>query len=205
MRALAAALVVACSLVPQASAKGPISLCGAGSCAELAASVRWWPDAFDSHVRPVAPVPFFKLTWGHPGVLAYWIPSTGVLRLAPQGGGAMWVRPTVEEAEELARASAGLTAFAAPTRVTVTVNDRSVQGDASYLRLFTMGRSVTTPAPARRWLPVDFWGAETPWTQCMYCLWISRTGAWLRRADGDVVAIPMRIANRVRARQPLTG
>lgn len=199
-------MVVACSVVPQASAKGPISLCGAGGgCAELAAAVRWWPDGFDTHVTPVAPAPFLKLTWGHPGVLAYWIPSKGVLRLVPQGGGALWVRPSIDEVGELTRASAGLTPFPAPRRVTVTVNGRSVRGGETYLRLFTLGRPVAGPVRSMGWLPVDFWGAETPWTQCLYCLWVSKAGAWLRRADGDVVAIPMRVAERVRARLPFTG
>jgi hypothetical protein len=204
-----AAMALACVFVPQASAKGPIVLCGPAACAALGSEtetpVRWWGSADGSHVAPVAPAPFFKLRFAahQSDALAFLVPSAGVLRTAPQGGGSVWFQPSADEAELLTQAAASLRPFAAPTRVTVTVNFRTVQRGAwGYLRLFTMGTSVAS-ADTRGWLPVDTWGAETPWTQCYDCLWVSRTGAYLKRSGGDLLRIPARTAERVRHRLPL--
>ncbi|HEV8250197.1 MAG TPA: hypothetical protein VGQ15_09515 [Gaiellaceae bacterium] len=201
-----AALALACVFVPQASAKGPIALCGPAACATLGSetSLRWWGPADGSHVAPPAPAQFFKLRFSaHEGdPLAYWVPSTGLLRTGARPGGPVWFQPSSEEAALLTQAAASLQPFTAPTRANVTVEYRSVpRGDWSYLRLFTMG----TPVPGantRTWLPVDMWGPDTPWTNCVDCLLVSRTDAYLKRS-GDVMRIPLRIAYRVRHRLPL--
>jgi len=201
-------LVVAlgCVFAPQASAKGPVAVCGPRACVTLGSEVdvRWWGPADAAQARPPAPAPFFKLRFtAHEGdPLAYWVPSTGLLRSGARAGGPIWFTPSADEAALLTRAAASLQPFAVPTRANVTVGYRSVpHGDWTYLRLFTMGTPVTT-ADVRHWLPVDMWGPDTPWTRCVDCLLVSRTAAYLKRS-GEVVTIPSRIAYRVRHRLPL--
>jgi hypothetical protein len=205
--ALVTAVAAACIVVPQASAKGPLALCGPNACVTLAGetAVNWSPPADGSHATPSAPAPFLKLRFAdHEGApLAYWVPSAGLLRTAPFIGAPVWFKPTDEDAALLTQTATSLRPFAAPTRVNVTVNFRTVpRGDLSYLRLFTMGTPVAA-ASTRGWLPVDMAGPETPWTRCYDCLWVSRTGAWLKRSDGTLLSIPSRIAYLVRHRLPL--
>jgi len=202
---LLAALALACVFVPQASAKGPIAVCGPKACALLGdeTALSWWPPN-EAAVAPPAPAAFFKLRFAahESDPLAYWVPSAGLLRTGARAGGPIWFRPSADEAALLTQAVASLRPFAAPTRVNVTVNYRSVpSGDWTYLRLFTVGVSAGT-ADVRHWLPVDMWGPDSPWTKCVDCLLISRGGAYLKRS-GDVVSIPSRIADRVRHRLPL--
>ena len=166
-------------LVPVASAKGPIVLCGASGCASLGTetttAVRVLPGSYDAHVAPVAPAAFFKIQWNEQTEpLAYWVPSTGVLRVLSQSGPAMWVQPRPDEIAALTQASASLQPFAAPKAAKVDVDGRIVRrGPASYLRLFTAGTRVARPVGSKGWLPVDFRGAETPWTDAYSWMWIS--------------------------------
>jgi hypothetical protein len=205
---LSVLLACACVLVPQASAKGPISLCGVGSCVQIGTqetSVRWWGGAYESHVAPVAPAPFFKLRFANGyAPLAYWVPSVGVLRVLSQNGPAIWVQPRPDEIEALNQAAASLRAFAAPKRVTVAVDAELVRrGAATYFRLFTMGTPVGRATGAKGWLPIDLRGGETPWTDAYSWMWISKAGGFLKHPDGDVRKISLRLAQRVRNRLPL--
>jgi hypothetical protein len=68
-----------------------------------------------------------------------------------------------------------------------------------------MGAPVATRVRTKGWLPLDMRGAETPWTDDFSWMWISRVGAFLKHADGDVVKISPRVAERIRHRLPLTG
>jgi hypothetical protein len=207
-RKLGVVLAIACCFVPQASAKGALALCGTGACVQIGSEgnspVRWLADAYESHVAATAPAPFFKLRFaGGSDVLAYWVPSAGVLRLQPRGGN-WWVRPSADEAAVLAQASATLRPFPAPRRMTVTVDDFVVpRGGSTYLRLFTTGTPMANPPHVRRWLAIDWWGGKTPWTDGLWgFMSVSRTGPYLKR-DGDIVRIRPRIADRIRHRLPL--
>jgi hypothetical protein len=200
-----AALALALVFVPQASAKGPIAVCGPKACITLGdeAAISWWASD-DAAVSPSAPAAFLELRFAahESDALAYWVPSAGLLRTGARAGGPVWFRPSVEEAALLTEAAASLRPFAAPTRVNVTVNYRSVpRGDWTYLRLFTAGTPVAT-AEVRHWLPVDMWGPNSPWTKCVDCLLVSRSGAYLKRS-GVVMSIPHRVADRIRHRLPL--
>jgi hypothetical protein len=204
-RTLLAALALACIFVPQASAKGPIAVCGPNACVTLGdeTAIQWWASD-DAAVAPPAPAAFFKLRFAahQSDPLAYWVPSAGLLRTGARAGGPVWFRPSAEEAALLTQAIASVRPFAAPTRANVTVNYQSVpRGDWTYLRLFTVGTPVTT-ADVRHWLPVDMWGPDSPWTKCVDCLLISRSGAYLKRS-ADLLSIPPRTADRVRHRLPL--
>jgi hypothetical protein len=203
-------IAMALTIAPQAFAKGPISLCGIGGCARVG-TVETLPvrslgeDAI--HVAPVAPVPFFKLQLdGISGLIGYWIPSGSVLRLSQtQGGPAVWLKPSLDEVAALTQAAETLRPFLAPTRATVAVNNTIVRHSSTYLRLFTIGTPVATWRGANGWLPIYIWGSDTPWTDGLNFMSISRAGSFLKRSDGDVVKIPARVADRIRHRLPLTG
>lgn len=203
-RWFAIAALCACIFVPQASAKGPIELCGANRCVQVGSeqSGLWWSSEHELRGAPVAPAPFLRLRFADiPGTLAYWIPEDGVVRTAPQGGAGVWVRPTTDQVKLLTQAGATLRAFAAPKRATVTVGYRDVpRGGSTYLRLFTMGVPVAGASGARGWTRVLIWTGDTPWS---YGMWVSRAGAFLKRADA-VVRISSALAERIRNRLPLT-
>jgi hypothetical protein len=126
----------------------------------------WWYSPDESRVAPVASAPFYKLSFADIGEsLAYWIPGAGVVRTAPQGGGAVWIRPRPEESVLLIDSAATLRPFAAPTRASVTVGYRDVpRGASAYLRLFTMGKPVSHENGARGWIRIYVWTGDTPWT-----------------------------------------
>jgi hypothetical protein len=134
--------------------------------------------------------------------LAYWIPRANALRVGYDR--AVWVRPSVTEIELLRAKTKGLQASPPPKRVTVGVNVEPVEGDLSYLRLYTIGTATRKAASSGGWLKLLIFGSSTPWTDGKNVVWISRRGSLLRR-DGQVLAIPDAIAARVRARLPLTG
>lgn len=211
MKRLVLVAALALALAPQAFAKGPVVLCGAGGCNRLedetASAVRYWGDAGDPRVAPPAPAPFYKLEFADlPGVLAYWIPSAGVLRLSlAQAGPVIWSPALPDETTLLANAAAGLTPFAAPRTVTVAVDNRAARRPATYLRLYTLGTPVQSWRGARGWLPIYLFGDETPWTDGLTFMWISKHGSFLKRGDGDVMRIPARVAAEIRHRLPLTA
>lgn len=209
MRKFLVIISVALAITPQALAKGPISLCGVGGCALVGtvetSPVRWLASEYAGHVAPVAPAPFFKLqTGGYSGLIGYWIPSGSVLRLSQQQGGpALWFQPRFGEVAALTQAAATLQPFPAPKRATVAVNNTIVRHSASYLRLFTIGVPVATWTGAKGWLPIYMWGSETPWTDGLNFMSISKAGSFLKRGDGDILKIPARVADRIRHRLPL--
>src|SRR5439155_27084474 len=94
LRWVAVAVALAFVVAPQASGKGPVMLCGGNGCGELGNGpfFSWSPAAYTSHVRPAAPAPFYKLLVGDYAI-AYWVPSTGSLRVADGQGPAIWVTP----------------------------------------------------------------------------------------------------------------
>jgi hypothetical protein len=181
-------------------------LCGHGKCVEFApeTSMQWVYAPAGIQVRPVVPAPYFAVRFAQmSGSLAYWMPSAGVLRTAPQSGDAVWVRPAPDELEALRSAAAQLRPFPAPHRASVTVGFRDVRrGASTYLQLFAMGVSVQRATGARGWIWMDVWTGDTPWT---YGMSISRNGGFLRYPTGETVKIPWRVADHVRRRLPITG
>lgn len=209
MKRLLLVAALALVLVPQAAAKGPIVLCGPGKCMpiedEAANTVRYGGSAGDARTLPPAPSAFYELRFSDlPGALAYWIPSAGVLRLSVAQAGPVYWSPTLPaETSLLTSVAAHLAPFPAPRTVDVAVDSHAVRRPATYLRLFTLGTPVQRWPGAGGWLPVYLFGDETPWTDGLVFMWISRHGSYLRRGDGDVVRIPARDASRIRARLPL--
>ena len=213
MTRISIAIAFACALVlvPQAAAKGPVSVCGQSGCAPVGtegASIAWWGGAYASHVAPAAPAPFFALRFGdvYQDPVAYWVPSAGVLRVVSASGPAVWVRPSAEDVAALEQATASLQPFAPPQTARVAVDGRPVRhGRQTYMRLFTTGAPVLIAVGAKGWLPIDFHGGETPWTDAYAWMWISKAHAYLKHPDGDVLRISPSLAGRIRHRLPLDG
>jgi hypothetical protein len=206
LRWIAVAVVFACLAVPQASAKGPVVLCGMDGCRDLGTEpfFQWLPAAYKAHVRPAAPGAFYKLRIGDHS-LAYWVPSTRVLRVSDGDGPATWVQPRPTDLALLGEVSSGLQPFPAPTRADAMVDLVDVpRGSATYLRLFTMGTLARSPVRAKRWLDIDIFGGNTPWTDGRYWMWVAKTGPYMRHVDGDVMRISPRVASRIRQRLPLS-
>jgi hypothetical protein len=207
LRWIAVASAFACLLVPQASAKGPVVLCGASGCRDLGSEpfFRWLPSAYTVHVRPAAPGPFYKLRIGDYS-LAYWVPSTGVLRVSDGEGPATWVRPRPIDLALLREVSSGLQPFPTPTRADAMVDFVDVRhGSATYLRLFTMGRLARGSVRVNSWLDIGIFGGDTPWTDGQYWMWVAKNGPYVRHVDGDVMRVSPRIASRIRHRLPLVN
>jgi len=211
IRLLIAALV-ALFAVAGAQAKAPpdgVDICGTvGACVHLTwqqAEPNWalwsWPTLEDS-VRPSAVAPFLLVHWQWPGEgqkTAYYVPATGKIRQT--GGGAVsWFK--LADATGLPARTASLTPFPVPQLTRVTVGGRSVRDPQSYLEVFGAGvNSFTAILP--RWLPIKFFAfAPSPWTDGVDEVWISRKGGllWI---DGNIVRIPLQLAQRIRARRSL--
>lgn len=207
-------LLAACVAVPSAAAKGPFQVCGATGCAELgpeaAPPVRLGADAAAAVVGPVAPVSYFVVRFAEFGsALAYWIPSAGLLRLSQTQGGAVhnvWVATLPAEDALLRDKAAGLTPFAAPAHLAVTVNYTAVRSkDAdSYFRLFTIGTPLASEPAGVVWQPIWVHGGASPWNDGLSSFAVSRKGSLLKR-DGQVLRISASLAKRIRAAQPLAG
>jgi hypothetical protein len=207
-------LLAACVAVPSAAAKGPFQVCGATGCAELgpeaAPPVRLGADAAAAVVGPVAPASYFVVRFAEFGsALAYWIPSAGLLRLSQTQGGAVhnvWVATLPAEDALLRDKAAGLTPFAAPAHLAVTVNYTAVRSkDAdSYFRLFTIGTPLASEPAGVVWQPIWVHGGASPWNDGLSSFAVSRKGSLLKR-DGQVLRISASLAKRIRAAQPLAG
>jgi hypothetical protein len=211
MRTFLLALVVALAVAPSAAAKGPVQLCGAGACVTLGAETAAAPvlsvptDAPRLAPAPVAP--YYVIRFADVGgPLSYWIPSAHALRSGGTGA-PVWTTVPAPAADLLARAAATLAPKPAPTTLSfVRVGRRAVAHPRGYLRLYSLGTPVTDPgAGAGGWERIDVYSYrewQTPWTDGSNVLAISRRGAFLRR-DGEVVRIPLALAERIRARKSL--
>jgi hypothetical protein len=212
--ALLLVLLAAFVAVPSAAAKGPFQVCGATGCTELgpetAPPVRLGADAATAAVGPVAPASYFVVRFAEFGsALAYWIPSAGLLRLSQSQGGALrnvWVATLPAEDALLRDKAAGLTPFAAPAHLAVTVNSTAVKRkDAdSYFRLFTIGTPIASEPAGVAWQPIWVHGGASPWNDGLSSFAVSRKGSLLKR-DGQVVRISSALAKRIRAARALAG
>ena len=209
--------VAAVFVAPPALAKGPVVICGTTRCAPLGdeQSVLNWSLGYYSpstRVAPAAPSSYFVIRFpDYGGTLAYWIPIAGVLRVGGSNNTA-WVRPRSDELTALQTATAGLEPYAPPRVAQAAVDAdpakpidmRSARGGTTYLRLYTLGRPVSSAPGVGAWLQIWVMGSPTPWTDGQNSLWISRRGALLRR-DGMIARVPVSIADKIRSRAPLTG
>jgi hypothetical protein len=209
MRKLVLAGIAALVLTAAAAAKGPVQVCGADRCVALGAEGALpVPLGLTNTMRqlpPAAPSPYFLTRMPHLGAIGYWIPSAGVYRLRTQKARAAWIRLEPAQAALLRQATLGLDARGAPSRFEyVHVDGETVAQPRGYMRLYTIGTPVAAARGAGGWLTIfASTEAHTPWTDGMNQLAISRRGAYLRR-DGQIVRIPQAIADRIRARRPLT-
>lgn len=218
MRRFAVAGVVAAAaimFVPQASAKGPVVICGATGCAPLGnetSVLKWQPGYYPavSRVAPAMPSSYFVIRFADfGGPLAYWVPGAEVLRVGERT--IIWARPRPEELATLRAATAGLDSYRAPKAARAAVDAdpskavdmRSARGGTTYLQLFSLGEPVVRAAAPRTWLQIWVMGSTTPWTDGLNSLWISRRGSLLLR-DGTIVRIPAAVAEQIRRRAPLT-
>jgi hypothetical protein len=205
---LLVALVAAAALAaaPAGRAKGPVQLCGASGCVDLAPETdagKWINAPGASSLAPPAPAPYFVVRFAEfGGALSYWIPSASVLRTF-ESTSVVWSAVSPETRDELVRLTAGLQPYAAPKRAVAFVDYDNVKGGATYLRLFTIGTPVTAAPPvSTAWLGIWLHCGKSPWTDGMSSFWISQKGNLLKR-DGQVLRIPAAVAKRIRAHLPL--
>jgi hypothetical protein len=201
VKRLALLATLALVLAPAARAKGPIQACGPKTCVTVASEgdgMGWLMGLPGGAAIPAASS-YYVLRFADIGsVLGYWIPSASIVRFVGTSAVGTW---TNTDDAGLRAATAGLAAFAPPRGATVYVNGDNVEGDATYLRLFTIGVPVAPPS-AVRWLPIWISGPATPWTDSYSDLRISRKGNYLYR-NGLVFTIPLATAKKIRSLQPL--
>ncbi len=205
---LAAVALAGLVLAATAQAKGPIQLCGPASCAplgsETAPPIPLGAGPEMQLVPPVAPTGYYEIRFADvEGVLGYWVPAAGAVRLRDAVGLAAWVAADANQLALLQQASAGIAAYTAPTKADVWVNGAFVRSPVGYLRLFSVGTPVATWAGNGGWWKIFISARRsTPWTDGANSVWISRKGSFLKR-DGQVLWIAPSLAKRIRARLPL--
>jgi hypothetical protein len=216
------ALAVPGSVAAKAPPKG-FRVCGAGACnviapadAERLAIGLFFNDS--RHATPITyPSEFFVLRWrwsdSDTDRAAYFVPSVGSVRYVGEptnsavvstfGQTAWWANLDEPAQASLARATAGLKPFAAPTITRVTVGGRTVRSPASYSRIWAVGTPVSTWNASSGWLRVKITGsAPSPWGDLASDIRLTRRGAFLTR-DATVFRVPPVVANRIRHRIPL--
>lgn len=202
MKRIAVLATLALVAAPAAQAKGPVQLCGPGGCATFAAEgdgLQWLLSLPGGAPAP-APAPYYVIRFanavGTP--LGYWIPSARIVRYVGSGGIGTW---SATDDSSLRTAAGTLPPFRVPKQMTVYVNGDNVKGDATYLRLYTLGTPASAPARVS-WLPIWIMGSNSPWTDGFIDLRISRKGNYVFR-NGLVYSIPEKIAQRVLRKLPL--
>jgi hypothetical protein len=206
------ASVVALFVVGGAQAKAPpdgVDICGAdGGCVHLTmeeAEQNWalWSSANSQSDAPAAVAPFLVVRWGWPGDAsertAYYVPSTGQVRQHESGLTSWW---TLQDASGVRALTASLAPYPVPRITRVTVGGRAVRDPESYFRIFGAGRAWYA-AILPHWIRIKFFAATTsPWTDGADDFLISKKGrlVWI---DGDLVRIPLQLAQRIRARRSL--
>lgn len=183
---------------PAAPAKGPVELCGRNACVPLAEA-----GAFAPFVQPgtprawAAPDRFYLIRWGH-GLLGYWVPAAGVLRLAQPP--IAWRTPAPETASLLADAGRGLEPFPAPRSARVVVEGKSIWRATGFLRALYGGVALELRTRTA-WVEVFVFGATSPWTDGLSSVWVSREGSLLRRGSRTYRIAPT-LAERIRDSRP---
>src|SRR6266516_4574922 len=129
---LAAVALAGLVLAATAQAKGPIQLCGPASCAplgsETAPPIPLGAGPEMQLVPPVAPTGYYEIRFADvEGVLGYWVPAAGAVRLRDAVGLAAWVAADANQLALLQQASAGIAAYTAPTKADVWVNGAFVR------------------------------------------------------------------------------
>jgi hypothetical protein len=206
-RLVFAFVALALVAVPSASAKGPFQVCGASGCAVLGPEtqppVRMFGLPADTPaIAAPEPAPYYVIRFADiTGTLAYWVPSRSALRIVPQSGPAAWVSALPAEESLLRDKTAALRPYAVPLRVQAYVDWQPVKQPFGWLKLATVGKPATPPAPPK-WLDIWLLGGTSPWNDGSALLAISRTGNYLLR-DGAVLTIPKQVADRIRRRLPL--
>lgn len=214
------AVVVAAFVLGVASgaqAKGPgsgFTVCGANGCVSVKDPTATQklpllgPQEGASVVGPAAPAPFYRVRLGVGDALyapeaAYYVPTARVLRLKDPAY-AEWLSIPPAGVEVLQQATATLQPYAVPPFTTVFVDEELARSPATYLKLFEVGRSVSSWSGAGGWLSTLLLSKRpSPWGDGANDVWVSRHASFLRR-DGEVVRIPGSMAQRIRQRLPLS-
>ena len=146
--------------------------------------------------------PYFRRVLGS---VAYWVPSAGVLRVVPKRPRDLGAATSRRDRD--AHASGRLApAVCSSAAAKVAVDGYPVRrSQATYLRLFTMGTPVARAVGAKGWLAVDFRGAESPWRMRMHGCGCRDSSRYLKHPGRRRCQIPLRLAQRIRLRLPLTG
>jgi hypothetical protein len=205
-------LLGALFVVAGAQAKAPpdgVDICGAdGACVHLTmeqAEQNWalWSSANSQSDAPATVAPFFLVRWHWPGDsverTAYYVPSTGQVRQHEPDFTSWW---NLQDAGGMRALTAGLTPFPVPRVTRVTVGGHAVRDPQSYLNIFGAGKAWFA-AILPHWLRITFTAdAPSPWTDGADDYFISRKGRllWI---DGNIVRIPLQLAQRIRARRSL--
>jgi len=216
--AIAAVLVGLAAAVPAAGKGWPpatgATICGAGGCRDIGARLAQQLDPTETYqprVGPHAPVPFYRVeirARGGSSQFVYYLPSIEATRTV-----GVW---PPEWRKVGLRIDRRLAPYPKPRPTGARVDGRPVRDPASYLGLYELrapAKAVDPPArliaagELRRvrqsWISIELEAAyASPWTGPEAVLWLGRRRDVLVRA-GRTIAIPHRLAERIRNRQSL--
>jgi hypothetical protein len=205
---------VALGVVSGASAKAPpdgFRVCGAASCVAITGvdaeilAINMFYGAGTTLAAAPAPAPFYAVHWVWDQNVAestgYYVPlanaaMSSFVRTATTSPG--WFGLSPDAQTRLTRLTAGLEPFKAATPTRVVVAGKAVRDPASYSVLWTAGwHAYAWPS---NWLSVRVYTpVPSPWQGSLL---LARRRSLIER-DGNVYAIPARLAARMRARTSL--
>jgi hypothetical protein len=215
MRKLVLVTLAALFWVAPASAKELLGaqLCGPAGCAtERGTSLREGPNGpFSGELaQPAAPSSWYRgyLLAGDQGkvigkMLFYYVPSAHqVVQPGRYGQTTTWLRAKPDLAAMLERLSDKVKPYPVPRMTAVRVDSKPVADPQSYLRLWTLDKKASGYPDGLGSHTVIFYSEPaSPWSDGNYVVAYPKAKLLLR--DGNVVALPKALADRLDRRQSL--
>lgn len=198
--ALAAAAALALPAITEAKELAQAEICGADACTTItgAALDQLVGGGDGSSAAASPPGSFYRVTLTDKYAGASWsifyVPGGGRLAL-PNGD---WLRLTDQSAAAYREATAGLEPYPAPRLVEVLVNGRAAKDPASYVVLFTAGKTENAvPSSLPEWTPLHMrFTGESPWSGRPSIFFAPEYGVLQRGAM--IVKIPDAMAESIR-------
>jgi hypothetical protein len=176
----------------------------------LAISLFFGGGSVELSTPATTPAPFYSLRWAYAqgqSHTAYFVPDQNIVRFVGDPASATvdphgaihWLRLDSQARSILDRIGTPLQPTPAPSPSTVMVGGKAVQGPASYLRLWSVGKP-TYSWPRGGFLKIKVsCDVASPWTDESAQLSIARRRPFLLR-DSTILRIPAKLAQQVRAR-----